>query len=106
MDALNRSEMVTILMSYGVPAHLGMSHETLTHMLTQVQQQHGYYEPVDEAEELAMMNPVDNMRSELRGFLEAHADVLLPQLGCDGNCHAHPDAQVIFCHLNMKGELL
>lgn len=102
--SLNKSLCVAFLHDNGVAAHKGLDLEHLQYMVAQVQE-HGWYIPETEEEEIRNINPVDAMRNEVMEFVERHALILKPQLGCDGNCYNHPDGMVVHCYMNIKGEL-
>jgi len=91
---LNKSELVQRLLSTGVPAHRGLSYPTLRDMYAADSQ--------GDIVDSEYVNPVNALRTEVMEFITQYADVLLPQLGCDGNCFNHTDAQVVSCHLKVR----
>ena len=93
---LNESELVEILTSELFAVHRGLGKEVLLAKWDKVLST-GYTEGVT--------NPVDKYREEVMAFINTNREVLLPQFGCTGDCYTHPDSQVVFCWLQMKGEV-
>ena len=91
---LNKSELVLLLINFGVSAHHGMS-------MRQLQELHTTVTLTGCAE--GEPNPVNWRREEIMKFIATSREMILPQFGCDGNCYVHPDAQVVLCWMNMKG---
>lgn len=101
IDRLNDTELVTLLQGYGIPAHRGLPRDRLQQMWVDVQETGGFDLQPGESEE-DLYSPMDPHREEIMNYIAQYRDVLLPQLGCDGNCHNHPDTQVAVCYLRMK----
>jgi len=46
-----------------------------------------------------VINPIDNIRKELKEFLINNKEQYAYFLECDGDCFKHPDGQVLWCFL-------
>lgn len=98
---MNKTELVQLLTNMGMPAHMGLTHARLQRMYNEMTVM-GTIEFAPGETEEDLDNPMHEKRRELMDYLNQYREVLLPQLGCDGNCFAHPDAQVALCWLRMK----
>jgi len=93
---------VRYLLDRGVIANKRLSLQELIEMAEQTELGNLYEYPNEDS---SYTNSVDSKRREVMEFIEKHKDLVLPQFGCDGNCFAHPDALVLMCWMQIKGEL-
>lgn len=95
LDTHNRTELIALCQADGHRASRALDKKTLIGILM------GEIELVDTE------GPMDATRHRIEQFIEDNRPRLKVQglMDCDGNCHAHTDAQVAFCLLQNAGQL-
>lgn len=97
IGTLNKSQLVTLLRSYGyfVGKQLdrGLLEAAVSEIITQ-----GFTDLVDG-------HTSSSIRQYVMDEISRNEDFLLRQFGCDGDCLSHPDSQVAICYMALKGEL-
>ena len=95
VDALNKTELVTVLQEAGFRAHRGMKREHLVKAVLKGVSPAGG------------RNPLDVKRDVIIEFLELNWEKVRSQLTvrCDGNCYNCSDIQVLACWDNSKSVL-